>query len=130
MSSFEGFDPGILNGIGVARWIHDAITIGNVNAWHYWWLRGLNEDNEGLVGHLSDLFARTKRLFVMGNYSKFVRPGWVRIGTSGYAAGIDTIAFKNAATGEFAVVVTNRGSAAVLRENQVCLIPGNSLPMS
>ncbi len=114
MSSFENFDPGIDNAINVAGWINDAPTTGNANAWHYWWLRGLNEDNEGLVGHLSDMFAMTKRLFVMGNYSKFVRPGWVRIGTSGYAAGIDTIAFKSAGTGEFAVVVTNRGSAATL----------------
>ena len=114
MSGFERFDPGIDNAINVAGWIHEALTTGNANAWHYWWLRGLNESNEGLVGHLSDMFAMTKRLFVMGNYSKFVRPGWVRIGTSGYAAGVDTIAFKNAATGEFAVVVTNRGSAATL----------------
>ncbi|MEQ1909377.1 MAG: FG-GAP-like repeat-containing protein [Vicinamibacterales bacterium] len=114
MSGFDSFDPGIDNAINVAGWINDALTNGNANAWHYWWLRGLNENNEGLVGHLSDMYAMTKRLFVMGNYSKFVRPGWVRIGTSGYAAGIDTIAFKNAATGEFAVVVTNHGSAATL----------------
>ena len=114
MSSFESFDPGIDNAINVAGWINEALTTGNANAWHYWWLRGLNESNEGLVGHYSNIFAMTKRLYVMGNYSKFVRPGWVRIGTSGYAAGIDTIAFKNAATGEFAVVVTNRGSAATL----------------
>ena len=37
-SSFDGFDSSIANGVTVARWIHDAITIGNVSAWHYWWL--------------------------------------------------------------------------------------------
>src|SRR4029079_2474309 len=37
MSSFEAFDPGILNGLGVARCIHDAIVTGGASAWSYFW---------------------------------------------------------------------------------------------
>lgn len=105
-SSFEGFDPSINNALGVAKWIHDAITIGNVTAWHYWWLVGLNTDDEGLIG-----FSRnnqiTKRLYAVGNFSKFVRPGFVVVGTTGSVAGVSVTAYKNASTGAFVIVAIN-----------------------
>jgi glucuronoarabinoxylan endo-1,4-beta-xylanase len=107
MSSFDGFNPGIGNGVGVAAWIHDAITSGNVTAWHYWWLIGDNADNEGLIGYSRNT-TLTKRLYTMGNFSKFVRPGWVRVDTTGSKSGIYGVtAYKNPSTGEFAIVVIN-----------------------
>jgi hypothetical protein len=41
-----------------------------------------------------------KRAFVLGNYSKFVRPGWVRVGVSGTVNGLSVTAFKDPATGD------------------------------
>ena len=114
MSSFEAFDPGIEHAIRVARWINEAVTVGNANAWHYWWLRGANADNEGLTGNSTNATAGTKRFFALGNYSRFVRPGWVRVGTTVTASGIEMVAFKKAATFEFAIVVTNSGTARSL----------------
>jgi len=109
-SSFESFDPSIANALKVGSWINEAITSGNVSAWHYWWLNGLNADNEGLIGKNGD-FELTKRLFALGNYSRFVRPGWVRIGVDGSDSGLLVTAFKNPASGDFAVVVANSGVA-------------------
>jgi glucuronoarabinoxylan endo-1,4-beta-xylanase len=109
-SSFEAFDPSIANALKVSGWIHEALTSGNVSAWHYWWLNGLNADNEGLTGKNGD-FQLTKRLYALGHYARFVRPGWVRIDVTGSAPGLLVTAFKNPATGDFAVVVTNSGSA-------------------
>ena len=109
-SSFESFDPSIANALKVGSWINEAITSGNVSAWHYWWLNGLNADNEGLIGKNGD-FELTKRLFALGNYSRFVRPGWVRIGVDGSVSGLLVTAFKNPASGDFAVVVANSGVA-------------------
>jgi len=107
MSSFEGFDPSIANGLTVARWIHDAITIGNVNAWHYWWLIGLNGDDEGLIGYNGNTQI-TKRLYTMGNFSKFVRPGFVVVGTTGAPGGVSVTAYKNPSTGAFVIVAINQ----------------------
>jgi glucuronoarabinoxylan endo-1,4-beta-xylanase len=110
VSDFGSFDSGIGNGIGVAKWIHDSLTTGNVTSWHYWWLsRG--GDNEGLAGSGS---TPTKRLFTMGNYSRWIRPGWVRIGTSGSKSGLYGVtAYKNPSTGDFAVVVINDSGSPV-----------------
>src|SRR5262249_27607203 len=105
-SSFEGFDPSIGNGVAVAKWINDAITIGNVSAWHYWWLIGHNADDEGLIGY-SGNSTITKRLYTVGNFSKFVRPGFVVVGTTGSVSGVSVTAFKNATTGAFVIVAIN-----------------------
>jgi glucuronoarabinoxylan endo-1,4-beta-xylanase len=109
-SSFEGFDPSIGNGLMVARWVHDAITIGNVSAWHYWWLMGINADDEGLIGY-SHNTQITKRLYTLGNFSKFVRPGFVVVGTTGAPAGVSVTAYKNPASGAMVIVAINQNGA-------------------
>jgi len=124
-SSFEAFDPSIANALKVSAWINEAITSGNVSAWHYWWLNGLNADNEGLTGKSGD-FQLTKRLYALGNYSRFVRPGWVRIGVDGSVAGLLVTAYKNAASGDFAVVVSNSG-AATTRTFSVAGVSGSAV---
>lgn len=115
MSSFEGFDPSISNGIGVAKWIYDALTIGNVNAWHYWWLMSDNTDDEGLIGNGKGDTTITKRLYTMGNYSKFVRPGFVMVGVGGSSpVNVWVTAFKNPSTGDFVIVaINNNGDTPV-----------------
>ena len=56
----------------------------------------------------------TKRLFALGNFSKFVRPGWVRIDTTGSKSGVYGLtAFKNPSTGDFALVVINSSGASM-----------------
>jgi glucuronoarabinoxylan endo-1,4-beta-xylanase len=110
VSTFDPFDPGINNGLHVAQLIHDAISSGNVSAWHYWWLFGLNSDNEGLIGKdgdPSDKPTMTKRLYTMGNYSKFVRPGFVVIGVSGVPAGVAMTAYKDPTQGTVVIVAIN-----------------------
>jgi glucuronoarabinoxylan endo-1,4-beta-xylanase len=111
VSSFETFDPSITNGLRWAQKINDWMTIANANAWHYWWLISSGSDNQGLLGPSGQL---TKRLFVMGNYSKFVRPGFYRVGTTASpVSGVSVSAYKDPATGKFAIVVINHNSSAV-----------------
>jgi glucuronoarabinoxylan endo-1,4-beta-xylanase len=98
------------NGIStIEQAITDTFTRSNATAWHYWWM-GRN-DNQGL----SDASANpTKRLYKMGNWSRFVRPGWQRLGTTGSKNGIYGItAFKNPTTGEFAIVVANPAGGTI-----------------
>jgi glucuronoarabinoxylan endo-1,4-beta-xylanase len=109
-SSMDPFDASIGNGLKVARWIHDAIVIGNVSAWHYWWLIGLNNDNEGLVGYNRNS-RLTKRLYTVGNFSKFVRPGFVVVGLAGSLSGVSVSAYKNGVTGAFVIVAINQNES-------------------
>lgn len=112
VSSFEAFDPSINNGVNVAKWIHDALTIGNVNVWHYWWLQNpYNEDNEGLIGRPGAPTTPTKRLYSVGNYSKFVRPGWMRIDVAGSNPSVFTTAYRSPSNTSFAIVVVNNSGA-------------------
>ena len=111
VSTFETFDPSMTNGLKWAKKINDWMTIANANAWHYWWLIDGNGDNEALLGPSGQT---TKRLYVMGNYSKFVRPGYYRIGTSASpVGGVLVSAYKNTSSGKFAIVAINQNASAV-----------------
>jgi len=109
MSAGGTYDASLANGVETAKWVHYALTSANATAWHYWRLYNpFSEDNSGLIGHAASHYSITKRLYALGNFSKFVRPGWVRIDASSVPG--NTSAYKNPATGEFAIVVINSGS--------------------
>jgi glucuronoarabinoxylan endo-1,4-beta-xylanase len=112
VSSFTPFDPSIENAVTVAKWIHDGIVEGNVVAWHYWWLVNQNADNEGLIGQKGD-GSLTKRVYAMGNFSRFIRPGWVRLKTNGSVSGLLLSAYKDTSTGAFAIVAVNTSDHTV-----------------
>jgi glucuronoarabinoxylan endo-1,4-beta-xylanase len=105
-SNSSVFDGSIGNGLVYARQIHDYLTVANATAWSYWMmLYGESGDNEGLTDSSGNA---AKRLYVIGNWSKFVRPGWIRIDTTtNPQTGIYVTAFKNTSTGAFAIVVLN-----------------------
>jgi glucuronoarabinoxylan endo-1,4-beta-xylanase len=55
----------------------------------------------------------TKRLWVMGNFSRFVRPGHMRVSTSGTVpSGVLLTAYKNPVDGTVVVVAINNNTAA------------------
>jgi glucuronoarabinoxylan endo-1,4-beta-xylanase len=98
----------IENGIAVAGWIHDALTVGEMNAWCFWWYNGGSGTNEGLLLEGQD----TKRHYTFGNYTKYVRPGMTRVVITGAVpANILLTAFKG--TGNKVVIVAiNKGTAS------------------
>ena len=55
--------------------IHDHLVFGDVSAWHYWWLKDTAPDN----GALMNAGQLTRRAYTLGNWSRFVRPGFVRV---------------------------------------------------
>jgi glucuronoarabinoxylan endo-1,4-beta-xylanase len=105
VSTYDTFDGSINNGIYWAERIHRFMTEAQVNAWSFWWLIPyISTDNEGLTDSLGN---PTKRMYALGNYSRFVRPGFVRIGVSNNALPTDVSAYKDPATGNFAIVAIN-----------------------
>ena len=105
----QGASTDIKNGIAVAGWIHSALTVGEASAWLYWWYEA-SGDNEGLL--IKGSSALTKRCYTLGNYSKFVRPGYTRVDITG---AVPTDVLLSAYTGDdgtVVVVAINKGSAS------------------
>jgi glucuronoarabinoxylan endo-1,4-beta-xylanase len=101
----------IENGVAVGGWIHDAIVNGPASAWCWWWLKPLSngtDDNEGL---LLKSGGDTKRRYVLGNYSKFVRPGFTRVDITG-AIPKDVLLSAYKGNGGVVIVAINKGAAA------------------
>jgi glucuronoarabinoxylan endo-1,4-beta-xylanase len=105
----QGPSTDIKNGLAVAGWIHSALTVGEASAWLYWWYEA-SGDNEGLM--MKGSSALTKRSYTLGNYSKFVQPGYTRVAITGAVpAGVLLSGYKGS-DGTVVVVAINSGSAA------------------
>lgn len=104
------YDTSIFDGIWWAKKVHKFMTVPEVSAFCYW--RGAHtvNNNQTLI-HINpdnQSYIVPKRLYTIGHYSKFVRPGYVRIGaTENPVSGVYVTAYKDAATGDFAIVVIN-----------------------
>jgi glucuronoarabinoxylan endo-1,4-beta-xylanase len=105
--SAEG--PPMDTGLRTARLIHDHLTVANANAWHYWWLVPRLDSETETTGALLDLELQlTRRGYALGHYSKFVRPGFVRVSASDTTTtGSYASAYIHPETGRFAIVAVN-----------------------
>ena len=92
-------------GIDIARGIYAAVTTGYASGWLYWWTQAFFDG-----GSTS---SPPKRVYAMGNFSKFVRPGYLRVGISGAPSSVQIVPFMNPSDGTFAIVALNSGSSAV-----------------
>ncbi len=107
-----GFNDGSIDdGLKYAKLFHDHMTITEVNAWLFWWLIAY-KPGETLV-HLDsnfNSFQTFKRLYTIGNYSRFIRPGYVRINTDpNPTTNVFVTAYKDNVSGKFAIVAINNG---------------------
>lgn len=89
------------------------------NAFGYWGLMSYNEGDR--------TYAPTKRLYLVAQIFRFVRPGMVRIGTSGAGDQLQLLAFTDPQTGE--LVMVGRNPTGVPLSLQLNL-PGPPAPSS
>ncbi|MGC9982867.1 MAG: glycoside hydrolase [Polyangia bacterium] len=120
-----GSDPGIDSGLRVAKMIHDHLIIAEVNAWHYWWLKP-NADTAPDNSALTTIDGQvTGRAYALGNWSRFVRPGFVRVdATASPQDYVYVTAFADPVSGRVVIVAINLNSTGV---EQVFSIPGSLL---
>ena len=73
-----GRDTGTQSAIVLARTIHEDLTLGGVTSWQYWIGVSKYDFHDGLIYIDQNIqkITETKRLWAMGNYSRFIRPGW------------------------------------------------------
>jgi glucuronoarabinoxylan endo-1,4-beta-xylanase len=105
------------NAIHYAQQIHSSIVDHNFNAYCYWWIQnqGNNNDDEGLY---DDSAAITPEWYLMGNWAKFIRPGYMRVScTENPATSVQVSAYtgtatEGAATVNRVVIVAINGSGS------------------
>ncbi len=109
--SGDSSGDGIASALKMATTIHNDLTKANLNAWHIWWLYNASGNGGCLYDTSTNVW--TKRLWVLGNYARFVRPGYMRVSTSGTVpSGVYVSAYQNPADGTVAVVAINTNSSA------------------
>ena len=98
----------ISNGVAVAAWVHNGLTVGNAAAWCYWWWKPISNSNEGLILYSG---GNTKRHYTFGNFSRFVRPGYTRVDIAGNIPdSVLVSAYKGNST--VVIVAINKGSSS------------------
>jgi len=112
---FQPWDPAwddgsLSSGFTWAQNIYTGLTAANLGAFLYLWgasTSGLTGPNTGLVEVNGNTVATSGRLWAFASYSRFIRPGAVRIGTTTSATGLEVAAFRNS-NGSIAVIVLNK----------------------
>src|SRR5579863_7121076 len=102
-STFESWDPAWddgtdASGLTWAQNIFNGLDNANLSAFLYWWgstTPSENGDNEGLIEINGSTVTPSGRLWAFGNFSRFVRPGAVRIGATTSDGNLTFDAFKN-----------------------------------
>jgi glucuronoarabinoxylan endo-1,4-beta-xylanase len=103
-------DGNIDSGIYYANQLHKCIVDNNYNAYCYWWLVNTNSDDEGLCDSSGN---PTKRLYTLGNYSKFIKPGAVRIAcTENPSTNVSSSAYIDTNLNRYVIVCVNNNSSA------------------
>lgn len=110
----NGRDYTMDSALTLANEIHDDMTILNVIAWQYWIAVSSYDYRDGLI--YVDLDTKeiipTKRLWGMGNFSKFIRPGYTRVSSISEDKELNTISFlgtNERDEKEIIIVIINNG---------------------
>jgi len=91
--------------MALAKEVHDCMATANMNAYTYWWITWGN----GLATSSGTLF---KRAYVLGQFAKYVRPGYYRVdATAAPATNVSVSAYKG--SNKMVVVAVNTGSGSV-----------------
>ncbi len=112
--------PGDTGPITIATMIYAAFSTGGVNGWHYWWTQALAPNAS----------SPPPQVYALGNFSKFVRPGYYRVDVAGApkpAASVPlVVAFTNLSDATVSIVVVNGGAA----QNVSMFVAGTAWPAS
>lgn len=123
-------DLGMDAALYVARVVHTDLTVANAASWQWWLAISPYDYKDGLIyidknktdGQIHD----TKMLWVLGNYSRFIRPGAQRVAVQwkeeNTARDIRVSAYRNK-DNTLAVVIVNSSAADVTIE-----VDGKGIP--
>ena len=125
VGGFNAYDGSMIDGLTWAKFIHNYMRLG-VNAWMYWNLDCgelyFNQENNMCLTDNQSRMA--KRAYVLGQYAKFIRPGWQRVDVTS-RGWLQVTAYKGPAK-QFAIVIVNQGKHEA-RNQEIVLNGATSL---
>jgi glucuronoarabinoxylan endo-1,4-beta-xylanase len=98
-------------GITWAQRIHTGLTGANLNAFLYWWGISATSHDSSLIGLSGSTLTPSKRYYALASYSRFIRPGAVRIAASSPDGNLKASAYQNP-DGSTVIVVLNTATTA------------------
>ena len=118
----NGKDMTMNSALVLANQIYEDLTILDVQNWQYWIAVSCYDYRDGLiyVDQKEHSIEPSKRLWAMGNFSKYIRPQAQRIASESDDKEIVTTAFADPTTNEIITVLINNG----LNEKEVKLPDG------
>jgi glucuronoarabinoxylan endo-1,4-beta-xylanase len=121
----SGYNTDMTDALDWAAVIDQRIAGDGANAWLYWWLyKGGEVDDQALI---SDTTPYPQRAYMLGQYSKFVRPGYYRIdATRQPQNGVSVSAYRNTGTNTLVIVATNYTDSAVSQTFNITNAPAFS----
>jgi glucuronoarabinoxylan endo-1,4-beta-xylanase len=120
VSTFDAYNGSITNAMYWANQFHQFMTSAQVNAYHFWWLTPSGNDNEGLTDQNGNA---AKRMYALGNFSRFIRPGYYRIGVNNTASMALISAYQYPNSGDIAIVAINTGTASINQSFSLTNLP-------
>jgi hypothetical protein len=85
----QGRDLSMKTALFFARLIHHDMVVSNASAWHWWLGISYADYKDGLIyifpnkDKSDGTFEDSKLLWALGNYSRFIRPGAIRVDVTG-----------------------------------------------
>jgi autotransporter-associated beta strand protein len=116
--SGPGRDLTMNTALNVARVIHYDLSEANASAWQWWLAMSPYDYKDGLiyVDLNNETFVASKTLWVLGNYSRFIRPGAERIDFTGDNSNVNGLlasAYRDNTTQKITVVYVNMSAENV-----------------
>lgn len=116
VSCFDQAGDGMEDALYWASLLHTHVVENQVSGWLYWWALH-DADGRGaltVIDPATGGFIAAKRLFAMGNYSRFVRPGFQRVRSiSAPSPGVLLSAFRDPAGARHVAVAVNENEIPV-----------------
>ena len=105
----HGHGVGIDEGLHMAEVVHEDLTVGNVVSWQWWLGVAAGGYNDGLVYAHPETqeIETTKRLWILGQWSKFVRPGYIRVEATSADSRLKVTSFLSPDGSRLATVMVN-----------------------
>jgi glucuronoarabinoxylan endo-1,4-beta-xylanase len=113
-------DTSVTNAVYWATRIHLFMTVAQANAWHFWWM--VPGTSQNLLDNNS---TPLKRLYAIGQFSRFVRPDYNRIAANN-GGPVLVSAYKDTNSLNYAIVAINPAGTNIVQTFNLNNFPASS----
>jgi glucuronoarabinoxylan endo-1,4-beta-xylanase len=114
MNNHGGYNGSISNALTWSTSIYQALNKGGFSAYYYWWAMNFTADNQGLIAYsnTSWTYQIPKRLYAIGQFSRFIRPGSILLTSTSSSSGLESTAAM-LPSGNVALVLSNTSAGSI-----------------